>query len=384
MDTAREIGPLTGLRGVAALYVVMFHYFHSIGYASHFATFVSHGYLAVDLFFCLSGFVMALSYGHMFEGRGSSRAYIRLIGCRIARIYPLYACATTAAAVLILCDWLDFENGGGVSLSRTYLLNLAMVQVWGLASSVDVPAWSISAEWAAYLVFPLLLPLAIRSRPATAWLTAAACMMVILSLPMLRIADGHQPSPHALLDISRPHLALPVLRCLAEFTLGMFAYRIAGTKAGELIASSRWAAPVALGVTFALLTMVDTDVAVVLMFTVCIITLTTESSLPARWLASYPAQIAGRLSYSVYLVHALFFRLAGWVHGKASALGLAHGQTYGTLVCLALTLSIAPLLYAFIEVPGRRVIRHALDGRRRVTGNDLPLAVAKPDGRPLE
>jgi peptidoglycan/LPS O-acetylase OafA/YrhL len=68
MDRDREIKPLTGLRGVAATVVMLYHFFYSD--LAH-ASFFGRGYLAVDLSFVLSGFVMALSYGHLFAGRVS-------------------------------------------------------------------------------------------------------------------------------------------------------------------------------------------------------------------------------------------------------------------------------------------------------------------------
>jgi peptidoglycan/LPS O-acetylase OafA/YrhL len=63
-----EIRALTGLRGLAAIFVVVFHEAGNFSGDGPAATFLRHGYNAVDLFFVLSGFVMALTYGEMWGG----------------------------------------------------------------------------------------------------------------------------------------------------------------------------------------------------------------------------------------------------------------------------------------------------------------------------
>ena len=83
-----EIRALTGLRGIASLYVVLFHYFQPLPLVGYLRTLLGHGYLAVDLFFVLSGFVMALNYGSRFAA-GAHWPEYRLFLCRrFARVYP--------------------------------------------------------------------------------------------------------------------------------------------------------------------------------------------------------------------------------------------------------------------------------------------------------
>jgi peptidoglycan/LPS O-acetylase OafA/YrhL len=76
---------LDGLRGVAAAMVLLTH----IGDVTHHVTFFSHGYLAVDLFFVLSGFVIASAYEQRLN---ASRQPIRdMIRVRLTRLYPMMA-----------------------------------------------------------------------------------------------------------------------------------------------------------------------------------------------------------------------------------------------------------------------------------------------------
>ena len=92
MARGKQIPALTGIRGVAALGVVAYHYWFrnwvppdTLARAA-----VARGYLFVDLFFLLSGFVMASSYGWMFAGRFDAVGYWRFLATRLARIYPVY------------------------------------------------------------------------------------------------------------------------------------------------------------------------------------------------------------------------------------------------------------------------------------------------------
>jgi peptidoglycan/LPS O-acetylase OafA/YrhL len=86
-----EIKPLTGLRGLAALIVVLYHFLEQDTYfQSVVPSLIKRGYLGVDVFFVLSGFVMALSYGRCFKDRVTVSDYTLFMVKRLARIFPLY------------------------------------------------------------------------------------------------------------------------------------------------------------------------------------------------------------------------------------------------------------------------------------------------------
>ena len=82
---------LTGIRGLAAWWVVIYHFRdHYPDDPSHLFSRVSgHGYLAVDFFFELSGFILALNYLHAFHNLNTRQAF-HFLGLRLARIYPLH------------------------------------------------------------------------------------------------------------------------------------------------------------------------------------------------------------------------------------------------------------------------------------------------------
>jgi peptidoglycan/LPS O-acetylase OafA/YrhL len=375
MRSANEIRSLTGLRGFAALYVVLFHYFFGVSSTNAITTFLAHGYLAVDLFFVLSGFVMALNYGHLFAAGPSLGAYATFLGRRLARIYPLYLAATVAGFILVVVGGLRYPHDA--PLGAALLANVLAVQTWGFVQSFDQPAWSISAESAAYLLFPALVIPTLFRRPITAWVATAVCAATLTALCLLPAAlVPGQHGADAPIDFHLPWLALPLLRCVPEFALGLLAYRLATTPLGRALGSSRWLAPSVALLVLALLTLPRTDLAAVLLFPLLTTGLVDarlerwESGphLIGRLLASAPANILGRLSYSVYLTHELLAAALNWfsTEVRVNAPGIARQENFAVAIGLALTLltfPIAFLAYKTIEVPGRRWLRAALERR---------------------
>lgn len=108
------------------------------------------GNLAVDVFFVLSGFVLALTYAKGLQSFSDARGFLWR---RLSRVYPLHALILTAfVAVAFVTD----RGRAGSPYNLTYLAaSFALVQNWGLLERLrwNVPAWSISTEWGAYLVY---------------------------------------------------------------------------------------------------------------------------------------------------------------------------------------------------------------------------------------
>jgi len=103
MSQRAEIRSLTGLRGAAAVFVAFYHsfYFMVSNQADNSppVVFLRHGYLSVDLFFVLSGYVMALTYAPLFAGGFRMLAFADFLGRRIGRIYPAYITVTAFVAL---------------------------------------------------------------------------------------------------------------------------------------------------------------------------------------------------------------------------------------------------------------------------------------------
>src|SRR2546423_8216468 len=157
-----QVRSLTALRGLAAWWVVLYHFdTYLLPYLPTWAFyFVSKGYLAVDLFFCLSGFVIYFNYGNLnvLSAREVRVFYLK----RFAKIYPLHL-FTIGLYVLLLGMLLLAHRGipPGRFSGESLLMNVLLVQDWAPADMTwNVPSWSISAEFAAYLLFPLVVLMA--------------------------------------------------------------------------------------------------------------------------------------------------------------------------------------------------------------------------------
>jgi len=151
---------LDGLRGVAAFAVILDHV-----PGGWLGDLVPGRYLSVDFFFVLSGFVIALNYRGRFAAPdlpGTVQFYL----LRLARVYPLHLVMLGLFLVNPLVILLF--SGQGTPGSRYdpayFVMSLFLVQNWGFTKELawNIPAWSISAELFAYLVFPLMILAAAR------------------------------------------------------------------------------------------------------------------------------------------------------------------------------------------------------------------------------
>src|SRR5215471_19407682 len=156
---AHKYEALDGLRGIAALGVVLYH----VDWVNHFSDtqFVRNGFLFVDLFFILSGFVLASVY----RGRISTPYQLRdFLLLRFFRIYPLHVAILAVFVLIESCKLILTKNGlvastgGAFSGSRSLALlpyNVFLLQGAGFIHRFtwNVPSWSISSEAVAYLAF---------------------------------------------------------------------------------------------------------------------------------------------------------------------------------------------------------------------------------------
>ena len=115
--------------------------------------FGNRGYLWVDFFFILSGFILAYRYGDACS-KLNLRGYGHFVWQRVARIWPL-----NVVTVLIAIVYLGSKYGASYLRRDAIVANLLLVHGWGhyFAPPLDFPSWSLSCEWGAYLVLPLYL-----------------------------------------------------------------------------------------------------------------------------------------------------------------------------------------------------------------------------------
>jgi peptidoglycan/LPS O-acetylase OafA/YrhL len=223
-DKPVEIRALAGARAFPPLVLVMFHFSEGHGYR-HFWPLdyvAARGYLWVEFFFCLSGFILTHVYGDRVSQMFTARGYGNFLKARLIRLYPLHVfmlCMVLAAA--IVTRYLAAIGHYTSIFDLTYhtvitpwslLLNLLLVQAWNLLPSLtwNGVAWFVSVEWALCLLFPLLLWLA----NGRTWRGSVLIAAGVAGLVALDLTAGTRVG----LDITYHN---GVLRGLSDFTAGV-------------------------------------------------------------------------------------------------------------------------------------------------------------------
>jgi peptidoglycan/LPS O-acetylase OafA/YrhL len=336
---------LDGIRAIASLLVVVFHtnsFFGGSGF--------QESYLAVDLFFALSGVVICHSYDHRLRS-GLSPAHF--VWIRAARIYPLYllGCALTLIAVL------GFQSESAAEHLPWHILLAALLLPNVGASALaffplNLPAWSLFLEFAVNLFYAGVARF-LRSRTlllimGTAVLGLACCLWI---LRPYGLSIGWRRVPWRSFDIG---LLGGVFRVAYSFFAGVFLYRRFGARA-PIGVNGRYAkcVPWAIFATVAALLMASPSPAVRPFYDLAAITVVFPAIIylaiwfqPRGWLAR-ACKFGGGVSYAVYALHYPLSTLLQAVLLQTTHKPAAH---YAPWVGLAFLLALLPLCAVIDQV----------------------------------
>lgn len=345
MTDAAHIRPLTSLRFLAALWVVLFHYWPKLDVGMT-PMFVEKGYLGVELFFVLSGFILCHVYRTQVED-GTFR-YGSFLWARLARIYPLHLATTFGlGAVALAAGVAGFTVDKNILSWESLPANLLLVHAWGLAPEAgwNHPSWSISAEWFAYLTFPLFAwaALALKNRPAV--LAVAASVLLIALYAGFEALTGR-----ALTQATIHWGALRIVPCFAlGCALHNFWRARPATSAGKAIANLSVAVPMML----AAAALGAPDALIVLALGMVILFLADAGATGARTIDNSASIYLGEVSYSVYMLcvpwKIVFFNAAARLTGAADEKLPVYIWALGFVGLVAL----AAASYHLIEKPAR-------------------------------
>lgn len=337
-----ERRPLTAIRGFAALWVVGHHWqplFTRIGlFAPGMGAawkLFAPGFLAVDFFFALSGFILAAVYAR-FDPRQMPGFLLK----RCCRIYPLNLAILAAMAVEQLIRLACGAPLAGRPFAALPSIALLVQPFTGDAMVWNAPAWSLGVELVCYLIFPLML-LPLRRAPAVlVWTTAA--LLLCAEYRLLPFFADTQVGGRA------------VLRGLTGFGLGMALWR--GSELVRLgpVAAGGISLAVLIGIARALATMHWGWIGC--LGPLLIFALAYDAGPLASLLRRGVCVWLGRVSFSIYLLHLpLIMLLRSLLPPMALPLPRAVAPYAWALLLLALLLGLSELTYRYIEVPGRRL-----------------------------
>ncbi len=356
MKSDHRYRSLDSLRGVAATLVVFFH----VSWDNHITGFhfFRQAFLFVDLFFILSGFIIATVYGSRVR---TSSDVLRFMTRRFFRLYPLHLATLLFLVGLEASKYLAATRGLSTAseifaFQRTVpaiFVNLAFLQGAGVLDTLswNTPSWSISCEMIAYAVFALM---------ATAGLVISRSFWLVI-IPIF--------AGYAYLVVYRGTLNVSfdigVVRCLCGFFLGALIARMPPAAFPNLLVI------VSAGATALIIAFLSgaSEIFVVPAFAVLVYALRNDESTIANIFLAKPLSFLGEISFSIYLVHYLVISIIGTIlkvafHAKPVQMRgwetpildisplLGDGPVVTTVIC---TLLIANFTYKLIETPGREL-----------------------------
>jgi len=372
-----EIKALSGLRIIAAVWVVLFHFRPLLeqaapGFRSALAPVLNCGAQGVDLFFILSGFVLTWTYLDRMGDSWSARATLHFLWLRLARVWPVYLVTLHLAALWIIFTLYVGHEPSTVAdqlNAVSYVRQLLLVQLWFQpffdGSSWDGPAWSISAEWLAYLLFGLLVLVIFRVARATRvrgllWLAFAA------SLPptLLLLTTGQFYTPWSWLPRIVMQFTAGALACAAvrKLQLSDGARRGVGYLSAVLFVAI-------VGILYLLdahplAKIYDSSGFVDVLFVPLVVTLAIGFGTLPRLLSTRVMVYCGHISFSLYMVHELVHTAWNWTTAQFEIV-LTPSWSAKLIVVgvLAVAVAGAALLYHFVEEPARIWMRRMVKAR---------------------
>lgn len=363
----KQLDALTGVRALAAAWVVLLHIalltpvlLPEVPVVSRF---IGGGNLGVDIFFMLSGFIIAYTYLDKLKKPAPGEVK-RFLWLRVARIYPVhFVMLMVVLAMLIVTTMLGMPPDDDRRFSvLSFVMNLFMLQAVPPALAWDDPAWSISTEFFAYLAFPLMAPVLAKVRPRKAFGLMAAIIAVGIVALLFIVYTAHE----------WPYwsgYALMWVRIAVCFTAGALLFVVWRERGPEARAQLAWMLPVGL-LGIAVVSLVsppaealELPVLAYPFIPMVLVGCASGAGALAHFFSTKPMVWGGKISYSVYLVH---FPMLLVIQQVIERLGVTAGSPLAIVLLIAtfgLVVAAGAFLYTFVEEPARKFIRRRVEPR---------------------
>jgi len=310
--------------------------------------FLQAGYFGVDIFFVLSGFIIALTYGASFSSHFKASLYPFYLK-RFARVYPVHLFALSLFFLVYIASfWRPSLIPHPEHFPMSDLLaQIFLVHAWGIVSGNgwNLPSWSMSMEFLAYLTFPVLIYVVRRFGVPIFSLLSSLLIVVYFLLPY-----G---------DMGVPGIA----RVLSEFSFGMVISQLADSgKLGSLKSDAMTVLAVVLIVILAngiALRSSGNEYEQFIVFPagLLIFSLDRDKFQFLHIVKSKATIYLGKISYSLYATHA-FVLLVVFRFVRAEHIGTILTLT----ICVLAPIVFAAMTYHAIEFPCRLRLIQTLKG----------------------
>ncbi|GAO41458.1 acyltransferase family protein [Flavihumibacter petaseus] len=364
-DTRQHYEILDGLRGIAAILVVMFHLLETFALGNHEKQLINHGYLAVDFFFLLSGFVM----GYAYDERWDRMSMADFCKRRLIRLHPMIIVGSVIGAFLFYFQ--DSPAFPGIhdipvgTLLLTMVIGFTLIPVppsmdirgWAEMHPLNGPAWSLFFEYIANILYAVVLRHC--NRIILSILTAvAAAALIHLAVTSAQgdVIGGWSVDP--------VQLRIGFTRLLYPFLAGLLLSRV--TKPGNIKNAFLWSG-LLLVVMLSMPRIGNSDqhwlnglydsLSIVLIFPV-VVYLGASGSVEGR--LSGVNRFLGRISYPLYIIHYPFiYTFVAWVSKYNITPTM---ESPGSLITcaavaagiLAVNITLAWLLVKYYDEPVRK------------------------------
>lgn len=344
IKTKKHYEILDGLRGVAAISVVIFHFLEMV-YTDYSKNIFAHSYLAVDFFFCLSGFVIAYAYDDRIEKIGVGK----FLKSRLIRLHPLVIIGSILGLIgYFLVPYGDITNRSIPELLLIFVCSLLLIPLpimkerYGNNFGLNAPAWSLFWEYIINIVYVLIL-----------WRLPRRVLLLLTFLAAIVLAYASYNTRGLVGGWGGDTFWDGCARVSYSFLAGMLVYRfkwIIRTKLGFL------------GLTILLIPAFTypfnsewnflTEPIIVLFYFPLLVALGAGATTSSK--TKNICTFSGNISYPLYMSH--FFAI--WIFGTYQNIYKFSGFSLFAVVslCTLIMISIAYLTMTYIDVPIRNYL----------------------------
>jgi peptidoglycan/LPS O-acetylase OafA/YrhL len=364
-DLVKQIDSLTGVRGIAAMWVVLLHGISYVNTSAVLPAYVENliikGWLGVDLFFILSGFV--ISYVHQSDFLQLNGSDIsRFLKLRIARIYPAHFTATMVLIPVVfgatLFSIYSIPQGAESQYSLSKLFySLLLINGWGFPDSIgwNVPSWSVGSEWFAYLCFPIIA--FAYNKIKNPWHHLLLIILIFSTMVLLA----------ALLNDMQKYMLdeyLSLTRIASEFVIGCSLYNIHARLQNHYFFDLTAIFAAVLVIVIAALGLSSFyDFLIIIAFALLLLSLSRSVDFAAKLFSNRTLLYLGRISYSIYLAHATILMVFNQIFKRLVSPDV--GDTVYLVafysIYIACSILAGHLLFTLIEKPARNYLRRKWD-----------------------